>query len=91
MLIVVLLCIQVVANFCDGGYNTLVATCVREEGLDIGDVNLIICFDAHNSPARWVEYDVHYHVTVSHLRSKGDTSTLMCNLTHSLIHETKFS
>ena len=56
MLIVVLLCIQVVANFRDGGYNTLVATCVGEEGLDIGDVDLIICFDAHNSPVRWVEY-----------------------------------
>ena len=44
--------VQVVAKFRDGGYNTLVATCVGEEGLDIGDVDLIICFDAHNSPVR---------------------------------------
>ena len=42
------------ARFRDGGYNTLVATCVGEEGLDIGDVDLIICFDAHNSPVRSV-------------------------------------
>ena len=43
-----------VHKFREGGYNTLVATCVGEEGLDIGDVDLIICFDAHNSPVRYV-------------------------------------
>ena len=45
-----------VHKFREGGYNTLVATCVGEEGLDIGDVDLIICFDAHNSPVRCAEY-----------------------------------
>ena len=42
-------------QFREGGYNTLVATCVGEEGLDIGDVDLIICFDAHKSPIRLVQ------------------------------------
>ncbi|KAK3741292.1 hypothetical protein QZH41_012592 [Actinostola sp. cb2023] len=46
---------QVVQKFRNGGYNTLVATCVGEEGLDIGDVDLIVCFDAHASPIRLVQ------------------------------------
>ena len=46
---------QVVRKFRDGGYNTLVATCVGEEGLDIGEVDLIVCFDAHKSPIRLVQ------------------------------------
>ena len=42
-------------QFREGGYNTLVSTCVGEEGLDIGDVDLIVCFDAHKSPIRLVQ------------------------------------
>lgn len=41
--------------FRNGGYNTLVSTCVGEEGLDIGEVDLIVCFDAHKSPIRLVQ------------------------------------
>lgn len=33
----------------------MVATCVGEEGLDIGEVDLIVCFDAHASPIRLVQ------------------------------------
>ena len=47
--------LQVMRLFREGGYNTLVSTCVGEEGLDIGDVDLIICFDAHKSPIRLVQ------------------------------------
>ena len=47
--------LQVVRRFREGGYNTLVATCVGEEGLDIGEVDLIVCFDAHKSPIRLVQ------------------------------------
>lgn len=47
--------VQVVSQFRDGGYNILVATCVGEEGLDIGEVDLIICFDASKSPTRLVQ------------------------------------
>ena len=47
--------LQVMQAFRTGGYNTLVSTCVGEEGLDIGDVDLIVCFDAHKSPIRLVQ------------------------------------
>ncbi|XP_073853418.1 Fanconi anemia group M protein isoform X10 [Macaca fascicularis] len=46
---------MVVKQFRDGGYNTLVSTCVGEEGLDIGEVDLIICFDSQKSPIRLVQ------------------------------------
>ncbi|MBN3298721.1 FANCM protein, partial [Amia calva] len=36
-------------------FNTLVSTCVGEEGLDIGEVDLIVCFDAQKSPIRLVQ------------------------------------
>ena len=48
-------CFQVVNKFRSGDYNTLVSTCVGEEGLDIGDVDLIICYDSHKSPIRLVQ------------------------------------
>ncbi|CAG5134268.1 unnamed protein product, partial [Candidula unifasciata] len=47
--------LMVMQQFREGGYNTLVSTCVGEEGLDIGDVDLIVCFDAHKSPIRLVQ------------------------------------
>lgn len=47
--------LQVVQKFRDGGYNILVSTCVGEEGLDIGEVDLIICYDAHKSPIRLIQ------------------------------------
>ncbi|GAB6027116.1 hypothetical protein CHUAL_000039 [Chamberlinius hualienensis] len=46
---------QIVSQFRNGHYNTLVSTCVGEEGLDIGEVDLIICYDAHKSPVRLVQ------------------------------------
>nr|CAD7428386.1 unnamed protein product [Timema monikensis] len=44
--------IEVMKKFCNGGYNTLVSTCVGEEGLDIGEVDLIVCFDSSSSSVR---------------------------------------
>lgn len=35
-------------------FNVLIATCVAEEGLDIGEVDLIICYDNGLSPIRLV-------------------------------------
>jgi len=32
----------------------MVATCIGEEGLDIGDVDLVICYDSSSSPVRMV-------------------------------------
>lgn len=47
--------LQVVHRFRQGGFNTLVSTCVGEEGLDIGEVDLIVCFDAQKNPIRLVQ------------------------------------
>ena len=45
----------VVKDFRAGLLNTLVATCIGEEGLDVGDVDLIVSFDAVGSPTRMVQ------------------------------------
>ncbi|XP_034249786.1 uncharacterized protein LOC117650447 [Thrips palmi] len=47
--------LEIMEKFKKGIYNTLVSTSVGEEGLDIGEVDLIICFDAKNSPIRQVQ------------------------------------
>lgn len=39
---------QIMKNFREGKTNTLICTCVAEEGLDIGDVDLVICFDINS-------------------------------------------
>ncbi|KAF9983232.1 hypothetical protein BGZ65_002020 [Modicella reniformis] len=46
---------RVVANFQKGEHNVLVATSIGEEGLDIGDVDLIVCYDSHASPIRMLQ------------------------------------
>ncbi|KAF9360483.1 hypothetical protein BGX26_009173 [Mortierella sp. AD094] len=46
---------KVVADFQKGQHNVLVATSIGEEGLDIGDVDLIICYDSHSSPIRMLQ------------------------------------
>lgn len=43
---------RVVEDFKSGKLNTLVATSIGEEGLDIGQVDLIICYDQSKSPIR---------------------------------------
>lgn len=48
--------LRVMRQFREGACNTLVATCVAEEGLDVGSVDLIVCFDISNSsPVRLVQ------------------------------------
>ena len=46
---------EVVRKFRCGEVNVLVATCVGEEGLDIGSVDLIISYDALASPVRMIQ------------------------------------
>ncbi|KAG8469767.1 hypothetical protein KFE25_006222 [Diacronema lutheri] len=45
----------VVERFRRGEYNVLVCTCIGEEGLDIGAVDLIVCYDAVQAPTRLVQ------------------------------------
>ncbi|KAF2682721.1 P-loop containing nucleoside triphosphate hydrolase protein [Lentithecium fluviatile CBS 122367] len=47
--------LDVIENFKKGTFNTLVATSIGEEGLDIGEVNLIICYDSKASPIRMLQ------------------------------------
>lgn len=47
--------IDIIQKFKSGIYNTLVATSIGEEGLDIGEVDLIVCYDASASPIRMLQ------------------------------------
>ncbi|OAA73256.1 helicase C-terminal domain protein [Cordyceps fumosorosea ARSEF 2679] len=47
--------IQTIEKFRDGHFNVLVATSIGEEGLDIGQVDLIVCYDASGSPIRMLQ------------------------------------
>ncbi|KAL3287627.1 hypothetical protein HHI36_002096 [Cryptolaemus montrouzieri] len=48
--------LNVLKSFRDGDCNTLLSTCIGEEGLDVGEVDLIVCFDISNkSPIRMVQ------------------------------------
>ncbi|KAL6318094.1 hypothetical protein AAG906_035239 [Vitis piasezkii] len=45
----------VLEKFRAGGFNVIVATSIGEEGLDIMEVDLVICFDANISPLRMIQ------------------------------------
>ncbi|KAL2000508.1 hypothetical protein VTN02DRAFT_2976 [Thermoascus thermophilus] len=47
--------LSIVEKFKKGTYNTIVATSIGEEGLDIGEVDLIVCYDSSASPIRMLQ------------------------------------
>ena len=47
--------IETIEKFKSGVFNVLVATSIGEEGLDIGQVDLIVCYDASASPIRMLQ------------------------------------
>ncbi|AEO65838.1 uncharacterized protein THITE_36500 [Thermothielavioides terrestris NRRL 8126] len=47
--------IETIEKFKSGAFNVLVATSIGEEGLDIGQVDLIVCYDASASPIRMLQ------------------------------------
>ncbi|KAL4492035.1 hypothetical protein ABPG72_008456 [Tetrahymena utriculariae] len=47
--------IETIKLFKQNIYNTLIATCIGEEGLDIGEVDLIVCYDSGFSPIRMIQ------------------------------------
>ena len=47
--------IEAIEKFKAGGFNVLVATSIGEEGLDIGQVDLIVTYDASGSPIRMLQ------------------------------------
>jgi Fanconi anemia group M protein len=46
---------RIVRQFRDGELNVLVSTCIGEEGLDIGEVDLIVCFDVSSDSRALVQ------------------------------------
>lgn len=46
---------ELIKKFTAGEYNVLVATSIGEEGLDIGEVDLIICYDSTSSPIKNIQ------------------------------------
>jgi ERCC4-related helicase len=46
---------QVIREFQDNVFNVLVCTCIGEEGLDIGEVDLIVNYDCLRSPIRMIQ------------------------------------
>ena len=46
---------EVIREFRAGQHNVLVCTCIGEEGLDIGEVDLIVNFDTLRSPIRTIQ------------------------------------
>ncbi|KAG0679211.1 3'-5' DNA helicase [Pichia californica] len=46
---------ELIENFKNGIFNILVATSIGEEGLDIGEVDLIVCFDSTQSPIKNIQ------------------------------------
>jgi ATP-dependent DNA helicase MPH1 len=47
--------LDVIEKFKKGTYNTIIATSIGEEGLDIGEVDLIVCYDSSASPIRMLQ------------------------------------
>lgn len=47
--------LEIIKKFKSGTYNTIVATSIGEEGLDIGEVDLIVCYDCSKSPIRMLQ------------------------------------
>ncbi|CAL1696540.1 unnamed protein product [Somion occarium] len=47
--------LEVLKKFKAGEYNVLVSTSIGEEGLDIGEVDMIVCYDAQKTPIRMLQ------------------------------------
>ncbi|EXJ93548.1 fanconi anemia group M protein [Capronia coronata CBS 617.96] len=47
--------LDTIKKFKAGTYNTIVATSIGEEGLDIGEVDMIVCYDCSKSPIRMLQ------------------------------------
>ncbi|KAF9535565.1 hypothetical protein CPB83DRAFT_841976 [Crepidotus variabilis] len=47
--------LEVIEKFQAGEYNILVATSIGEEGLDIGEIDVTICYDADKAPTRMIQ------------------------------------
>ncbi|KAI0034898.1 hypothetical protein K488DRAFT_83505 [Vararia minispora EC-137] len=46
---------EIIRRFKAGEFNVMVATCVGEEGLDIGEVDVVVCYDTQSTPVRMLQ------------------------------------
>ena len=46
---------EILRDFKAGKFNVLVATCIAEEGLDIGEVDLLVCYEGISSSTRLLQ------------------------------------
>ncbi|EPQ60917.1 P-loop containing nucleoside triphosphate hydrolase protein [Gloeophyllum trabeum ATCC 11539] len=72
--------LEVIRKFKAGEFNVLVATSVGEEGLDIGELDMVICYDAQSTPIRMLQRigrtgrkrDGYIHVLVAENREEAN-------------------
>ncbi|KAG1757914.1 hypothetical protein EDB19DRAFT_1659787 [Suillus lakei] len=70
--------LEVIKKFKAGEFNVLVSTSIGEEGLDIGEVDMIVCYDAQKTPIRMLQRvgrtgrkrDGYVHVLLSEIREE---------------------
>ncbi|KIK99878.1 hypothetical protein PAXRUDRAFT_822238 [Paxillus rubicundulus Ve08.2h10] len=70
--------LEVIKKFKTGEFNILVSTSIGEEGLDIGEVDMIVCYDAQKTPIRMLQRvgrtgrkrDGHVHVLLAEIREE---------------------
>ncbi|KAI0067885.1 P-loop containing nucleoside triphosphate hydrolase protein [Artomyces pyxidatus] len=47
--------LEVIKRFKEGEFNVLVSTSIGEEGLDIGEIDMIVCYEAQKTPIRMLQ------------------------------------
>lgn len=70
--------LEVIRKFKTGDFNVLVSTSIGEEGLDIGEVDMIVCYDAQKTPIRMLQRvgrtgrkrDGYVHVLLAEIREE---------------------
>ncbi|KAI0690699.1 hypothetical protein BC835DRAFT_1363433 [Cytidiella melzeri] len=70
--------LDVIKRFKAGEFNVLISTSIGEEGLDIGEIDMIICYDAQKTPIRMLQRigrtgrkrEGHVHVLLSEDREE---------------------
>ncbi|CAA7264708.1 unnamed protein product [Cyclocybe aegerita] len=82
--------LEVIKKFMAGEYNVLVATSIGEEGLDIGEIDVTVCYDADKAPTRMVivmiNHDGH-SLTIAQIQRFGRTGRKRTGTIHALLAE----
>ena len=85
--------LDTINKFKKGTFNVIVATSVGEEGLDIGEIDLIICYDTSSSPSRMLQRmgrtgrKRHGRVFVLCLRGREETAFLKAKDSHRVMQK----